>query len=76
MSYTDVRNHLSDVLDNVCSSHEPIVVERRRGGNSVVISEDDWKSIQETIYLMSSKKDWEAITEQINVKECSDSLPW
>jgi prevent-host-death family protein len=76
MSYTDVRNHLSEVLTHVCSSHEPVVIERRRGGNSVVLSEDDWKSLQETIYLMSSKKDWEAITEHINVEECSDSSPW
>jgi prevent-host-death family protein len=76
MSYTEGRNHLSEVLTHVCSSHEPIVIERRQGGNSVVISEDDWRSIQETIYLMSSKKDWQAITEQINIEECSDSLPW
>jgi prevent-host-death family protein len=76
MSYTDVRNHLSDVLTHVCSSHEPVVIERRRGGNSVVLSEDDWKSMQETIYLMGSRKDWDAITEQINSDDCSDSLPW
>jgi prevent-host-death family protein len=76
MSYTDVRNHLSEVLTQVCSSHEPVVIERRRGGNSVVLSEDDWKSLQETIYLMSSRKDWQAITEHINIEECSDSSPW
>jgi prevent-host-death family protein len=76
MSYTEVRSHLSDVLSQVCSTHEPVVIERRNGGNSVVISEEDWKSIQETIYLMGSKEDWQAITEPIDSKECSETISW
>jgi antitoxin YefM len=76
ISYTEARNDLSNVMNNVCLNHEPILIERRNGGNAVIISEEDWNSVSETIYLMSSKKDWKAITEPVDIGDCSDSLPW
>jgi antitoxin YefM len=76
VSYTEARNDLSNIMNSVCANHQPILIERRNGGNTVVISEEDWNSLQETLYLMSSPKDWEAITEKIDVENCSDSLPW
>ncbi|MDR0753545.1 MAG: type II toxin-antitoxin system Phd/YefM family antitoxin [Holosporaceae bacterium] len=76
ISYTEARNDLSNIMNSVCTNHEPVLIERRNGGNAVLISEEDWKSIQETLYLMSSRKDWNAIIDPIDVSECSDSLPW
>jgi len=76
ISYTEARNDLSNILNYVCTTHEPVVIERREGKNTVIISEEDWNSIQETLFLMSSSKDWKAITEPVNPEECSDTLPW
>ncbi|MDR2420119.1 MAG: type II toxin-antitoxin system Phd/YefM family antitoxin [Puniceicoccales bacterium] len=76
ISYTEARNDLSHILNHVCATHEPVVIERRSGGNTVIISEEDWNSIKETLYLISSPKDFQAITEPVDVKDCSDSLPW
>jgi antitoxin YefM len=76
ISYTKARDDLSHILSHVCSTHEPVVIERRNGGNTVIISEEDWNSIKETLYLMSSPKDFQAIAEPVDVKDCSDSLPW
>ncbi|MDR0968268.1 MAG: type II toxin-antitoxin system prevent-host-death family antitoxin [Holosporaceae bacterium] len=76
VSYAEAKDDLSAILNRVCLNHEPILIKRREGGNTVVVSEDDWNSIQETLYLMSSSKDWKAITEPIRIEECSDSLPW
>jgi antitoxin YefM len=76
ISYTEARNDLSDILNHVCSMHEPVTIERRKGGNTVIISEEDWNSLKETLYLMSSPKDFKALTEPIDLKDCSDSSPW
>jgi antitoxin YefM len=76
VSYTEARNDLSNILNRVCLTREPIIIERRENGNAVIISEEDWNSIQETLYLMSSSEDMKAITEPVNLEECADSLPW
>jgi antitoxin YefM len=76
VSYTEARNDLSNILNYVCSTHKPVVIERRSGGNTVIISEEDWNSLKETLYLISSPEDFQAITEPINPEDCSDSLPW
>ncbi len=76
VSYTNARNDLSNILNQVCTDHKPILVTRREGQNTVIISEEDWNAIQETLYLMSSPKDWKDISEKVNIEDCSVSLPW
>ncbi len=56
MSYSEVRRNLKAVLDKVCDGHEPLLVKRRNGGNVVMVSEQDYRSMEETLYLMSSPK--------------------
>ncbi len=76
VSYTEARNDLSNILSQVCLTHEPVLVTRREGDNTVIVSEEDWNAIQETLYLMSSPKDWKDISEKVNPEDCSESLPW
>lgn len=47
-------------------------------GNCVLMSEEEWESLQETIYLMSNPKTREDILEGIKtpLEECVDELPW
>jgi len=49
---TDARAKLYRLIDETASSHEPIFITGRRA-NAVLLSEDDWRSIQETLYLLS-----------------------
>jgi antitoxin YefM len=49
---TQARSKLYQLLDEAAESHEPIQITGKRG-NAVLISEDDWRSIQETLYLVS-----------------------
>jgi PHD/YefM family antitoxin component YafN of YafNO toxin-antitoxin module len=63
-------------MNRVCSTHRPAMIKRRDASSAVLVSEEDWDSIQETLYLMSSPKDREAITQPIDVNDCTDSLPW
>lgn len=45
------RNNLYQILADVNNNSEPIILTNSKGKNGVLISEDDWKAIQETLYL-------------------------
>jgi len=49
---TEARSKLYQFLDEAAASHEPIQITGKRC-NAVLVSEDDWRSIQETLYLVS-----------------------
>jgi antitoxin YefM len=49
---TQARSQLYQLLDAAAESHEPIQITGKRA-NAVLISEEDWRSIQETLYLVS-----------------------
>ena len=49
---THARSKLYQLLDEAAESHEPIKITGKRA-NGVLISEEDWRSIQETLYLLS-----------------------
>ena len=49
---TEARANLYRLLDLTAKTHEPIAITGRRH-NAVLISEDDWRAIQETLYLLS-----------------------
>lgn len=56
ISYSEMRKHLKENFDRVCLNHTPLLVTRKKGENVVVISEDDFQSLQETAYLCQSPK--------------------
>ena len=49
---TKARSKLYQLLDAAAASHEPIQITGKRS-NAVLVSEEDWRSIQETLYLTS-----------------------
>lgn len=49
---TAARARLYSLLDEVAESHEPVQITGKRS-NGVLISEDDWRSVQETLFLTS-----------------------
>jgi len=52
ISVTKARSQLYQLLDAAAGSHEPIQITGKRS-NAVLVSEEDWRSIQETLYLIS-----------------------
>jgi antitoxin YefM len=52
INITTARNNFYRLVEEVATSHEPITILGRQG-NAVLISEQDWKAIQETLYLQS-----------------------
>ncbi len=49
---TEARKLLYKLLDDVADSHEPIQITGKRG-NAVLLAEEDWRAMQETLYLLS-----------------------
>jgi antitoxin YefM len=52
ISVTKARSKLYEILDEAADSHEPIQITGKRS-NAVLVSEADWRNIQETLYLVS-----------------------
>ncbi len=77
INITNARENIYKVVDDVNASHDPIHITGKRT-NAVLISEDDWNSIQETLYLLSIPKMRESIIEGLNtpVKECAEEPDW
>ncbi|NAR87835.1 type II toxin-antitoxin system Phd/YefM family antitoxin [Acinetobacter haemolyticus] len=53
-TYTDARNNLKTVLDRVIDDSDVAVITRKEGQHAVVMGQDYYNSIMETLYLMSS----------------------
>jgi antitoxin YefM len=77
ITVTEARAKLYRLIDEVFLSHEPTIITSKRG-NAVLISEDDWRAIQETLYLLSIPGMRESIKEGMAtpVEECSEEPGW
>jgi len=53
ISITKARANLYQTVSEVNESSQPITITNNRGKNAVLIGEEDWKVIQETLYLNS-----------------------
>jgi antitoxin YefM len=65
LSSTQLRANLSAVMDQVNDDHEPVIVTRTRGKPVVLVSLEDWASMDETTYLLSSPKNAERLLEAV-----------
>lgn len=65
LTATEARANLYKLLDEVAATHEPILITGKRT-NAVLVSEDDWRAIEETIYLLSIPGMRESIVEGLN----------
>jgi prevent-host-death family protein len=77
MKVSEARGRLGRLVDEAAASHEPILITGKRG-NAVLVSEEDWRAIQETLYLLSIPGMRESIREglQTPVEECVRELDW
>jgi antitoxin YefM len=65
VNYSDARQKLKELLDDVCAAHEPVIITRKRGENAVVLSQEDYDSLMETEYLLkepaNARRLWESL---------------
>jgi prevent-host-death family protein len=74
---SEARDKLGRLIDEAAASHEPILITGKRG-NAVLISEEDWRAIQETLHLLSVPGMRESIREGLEtpLEKCSRELDW
>lgn len=77
LSATEARKRLYELLDRASESHEPIQINGRRNA-AVLVSEDDWRAIQETLHLLSVPGMRESIRKGMKTPlgKCSTSPGW
>ena len=71
------RAKLFRLIDEMALSHEPVLISGKRA-NAVLLSEDDWRAVQETLYLLSVPGMRESIVDgmKTSVSKCAKKLDW
>jgi PHD/YefM family antitoxin component YafN of YafNO toxin-antitoxin module len=74
---TQARKEIYKLLDETADSHEPIQITGKRS-NAILVAEEDWRSIEETLYLTSIRGMADSIKEGLNtpLEETDDELGW
>ena len=77
LTASEARSNLYRLIDEAATNHEPIVITGKRH-NAVLVSADDWASIQETVYLLSIPGMRESIRAGLKapVSKLSKKLAW
>lgn len=74
---TEARSKLYALIDETTDTHQPIVITGKRG-NAVLLAEDDWKAINETLHLLSVPGMRKSIQEGMaaTLDDCDQELDW
>lgn len=72
ISYTKARDELATTMDKVIEDHAPITITRGNDKRVVIMSEEDYNSIMETLYLFSSPNNAERLLQAM--KEIDDRI--
>lgn len=69
ITYSTARAKLADTMDRVCDDHEPIIITRNGEQAVVMMSLEDFNSLEETSYLLRSPKNAKRLLESLAVLE-------
>jgi antitoxin YefM len=69
VSYTELRQNLKKHLDAVCRSRAPLVVTRQNGGSVVVLSLEEYESLEATLHLLRSPANAERLLRSVKDAE-------
>ncbi len=74
---TEARATLYALIDETSESHEPILITGKRS-NAILLAEEDWNAINETLHLLSISGMRESIREGLAMplKECDREIDW
>jgi antitoxin YefM len=69
INYTEARQHFRHTMETVCDSHQPVIITRQHERPVVMMSLEDYNSMQETFYLLRSPKNAARLLQAVeNVK--------
>lgn len=65
ITYTTARQNLAKTMDRVCDDHSPVIVTRKSSNSVVIMSLEDYESLEETAYLLKSPENAKRLLESI-----------
>jgi antitoxin YefM len=65
LTVSEARANFKAVIDTVLDTHEPTIVTNQRSGNVVLISQEDYNAMQETLYLLSTPNNANRLRESV-----------
>jgi antitoxin YefM len=65
VSYSELRANLAGFMDEVCNTHAPLLVTRQNARSVVLVSEDDYEGLMETVHLLRSPANATRLLESI-----------
>ncbi|MEO1685147.1 MAG: type II toxin-antitoxin system Phd/YefM family antitoxin [Cyanobacteria bacterium J06631_12] len=76
-SIDEAQNNLRELIKETANSHQPVII-KSDDTNAVLLSEEDWSSIQETLHLLSVPGMRESIKEGLAtpIADCDEALDW
>ncbi len=69
ITYTNARQNLAKTMEKVCQDHSPVIITRKKNDSVVIMSLEDYKSLEETAYLLRSPKNMRRLIESISQLE-------
>lgn len=77
LTATEARSKLYQLIDEASSTHEPVLITGKRG-NAVLLAEEDWNAVKETLHLLSIPGMRESIRKGLKtpVSKCADRPDW
>ena len=72
LSYSDTRANLKAVMDRVVADKVAVAVTWQNGESIVMVSQSQWDSIEETLYLLSSPRNAERLLEAVRGLEAGE----
>lgn len=77
LNATEARSNLYRLIDETAQTHRPITITGKRG-NAVLLAEQDWNAINETLHLVSIPGMRESIRQglETRLEDCETELDW
>ena len=76
VSYSEARQTLSSLLSAACDDFEEIYISRKNGDRAVIVSADEYESIKETAYLLSTTSNAKHLQESLSEAENGNLKKW
>ena len=70
--YSQARNNLRDIINRACDNYEEFIITTKDKHSAVLISQEEYNSMKETLYLLSSKKNRERLLEAVEQIESAN----
>ncbi len=75
ITYSDARARLAATMKKVCENHEPVIITRQKEESVVMLSLEDFRSLEETAYLLRVPKNAKRLLESIAELERGGGKP-